>query len=272
MGRVNCRMGLAKSLFGFAVVCGLGGIAWASEAAAAPPATQPTVTDQKLLDRINALESEVQQLKSAQQQATQQEAQRQAANDASTLQQIQVDAARQSQFLDSMGVSAGYANRRFFIQSDDGNFVLRPWIHVQIRDTTNWREDFFTDPNGDNTQNGFEVRRARLGFDGNLFTPDFTYFINWATNRENGTLTVKNAAGATVGTTTSPVGGEPVLEEAWVKYNLHDTPWYVHVGQMHDPLDHENMVGSEVSCAGGISSGRYLWQHRYLHPSRDLDL
>jgi len=227
---------------------------------AANVATQPSTMDRQLLDRIDALETEVHQLKAQQQSQQQllQKAQTPEADSAATLQQIQADADRHSQFLDTAGIlDAGYANRRFFIQSDDGNFVLRPWIHIQIRDSTNWRQNFFTNPNGDNTQNGFEIRRARFGFDGNMFTPDFTYFINWATNRENSTLTVTNSAGATVGTTTSPVGGVPVLEEAWVKYNFHDTPWYVHVGQMHDPLDHENIVGSkyrapEASLQGDI--------------------
>ncbi|HEX4053812.1 MAG TPA: porin [Tepidisphaeraceae bacterium] len=227
----------------------------AGSAALAAPSTQPSAMDQQLLDRINALEIEVHQLK-AQQRSQQQPQQQQTGDGAAILGQIQSDADRQSQFLDQGLLTAGYANRRFFIQSEDGNFVLRPWVHIEIRDSTSWRQNFF--PHGsDDTENGFEIRRARLGFDGNLFTPDFTYFINWATNRENSTLTVTNSAGATVGTTTSPVGGLPVLEEAWAKYNFHDTPWYIHVGQMHDPLDHENMVGSkyrapEASLQGDI--------------------
>ncbi len=40
-------------------------------------------------------------------------------------------------------------------------------------------------------------------------------------------------------------GGEPVLEEAWVKYNFPDTPWYVKGGQFKDPLTHEGLVGSK---------------------------
>lgn len=234
-----------------------------SGAYADSPATQPT--PQELMDKINSLQGEVGQLKTQlqeQQQPTSSqrtaaiEAQEQA-DLAASIAQISKDSAQHSQLLDLTGVDAGYANRRFFIASDDGNFVLRPWIHVEIRDSTSWREDGKSGGTQDDTENGFEIRRARLGFDGNLFTPDFTYFVNWATNRENSTLTVTNASGATVGTTTSPVGGVPVLEEAWVKYNLHDTPWYVHVGQIHDPLDHENIVGSkyrapEASLQGDI--------------------
>ena len=199
-------------------------------------------TQQQLVNKINSMQTEIDELKA---QVRQQQSAVDPAEDAKVMAQIQADAIQHSQLLDTMGVTAGYANRRFYIQSDDGNFVLRPWIHIQIRDSTAWRQDFNAD-GSDDTQNGFEIRRARFGFDGNLFTPDFTYFINWATNRANSTLTVTNSAGQTVGTTTSPVGGVPVLEEAWAKYHFDDSPWYVHVGQMHDPLDHENMVGSKM--------------------------
>ncbi len=36
-----------------------------------------------------------------------------------------------------------------------------------------------------------------------------------------------------------------MLEEAWVKFHITDTPWYVKAGQIHDPLDHENIIGSK---------------------------
>lgn len=180
------------------------------------------------------------------------------ANAQSTANRVHDDAVKHdSQMLDIGGVTAGYADKRFFIGSDDGNFVLKPWIHIQARYSLNYREDEKHNHTDSDTEDGFELRRARLGFDGNLFGKDFTYFINWASNRENSTLTVKNTAGATVGTTTGPTGGLPVLEEAWMKYHFHDSPYYVKVGQMHDPLDHENIVGSkyrapEASLQGDI--------------------
>jgi hypothetical protein len=221
-------------------------------AIAAEPTTRPTnLSTQQLLEKIDTMQGEIDQLKS---QVRQQ--QHDPAEGSRIMDQIHADAVKHSDMMSSIGLNAGYANRRFFIQSEDGNFVLRPWIHLQLRYSTSIRDDFFPDGSS-NTQSGFEVRRARLGFDGVLFTPDLSYLVNWATNRENSTLTVTNSAGQVIGTTTSPVGGEPVLEEAWVKYNLHDTPWFIHVGQMHDPLDHENMVGSkyrapEASLQGDI--------------------
>ena len=50
----------------------------------------------------------------------------------------------------------------------------------------------------DRVQNGIELRCACFGFDGNLFGPDFQYFINWATYRNNGKQNViGNAADGT---------------------------------------------------------------------------
>jgi hypothetical protein len=56
-----------------------------------------------------------------------------------------------------------------------------------------------------------------------MFTPDLTYFFNWATSRTTGT---------------------PILEEAWVKYHLTDTPFYIKAGQIKDPLLHDQIVSS----------------------------
>jgi len=205
--------------------------------AKAAPATQPTdQTD--LQSQVNELRAEVAELKAERTAPSTQPSQAQIDDE---IKSVIADADSHSKMLDSIGddTNAGYFNRRFFIQSDDGDFTLRPWIHIEVRDDTN-----YTYGNYD-IQNGLEIRRARLGFDGNLFGKNLTYFINWATNRANSSLTVKSTTGATVGTTTSPVGGLPVLEEAWLKYNFDETPWFIHVGQMHDPLDHENIVGSK---------------------------
>jgi len=224
------------------------GVAWGNEIVQPQPTTQPA-GQQDLQAQVNELKAEVKDLKSQQQQD---EAQKQV-NVTAAIQQVIEDADKQSQLFDASSgdFTAGYLGRRFFIQSEDGNFVLRPWIHLQVRDSTAYRYGIY------DAQNGLEVRRARLGFDGNLFGKNLTYMFDWATNRANSTLTVTNAAGATVGTTTSPVGGLPVLEEAWLKYNFSDTPYYIHAGQMHDPLDHENIVGSkyrapEASLQGDI--------------------
>jgi hypothetical protein len=227
------------------VAASLGSVGWAAE----PAATQPTVQD--LMQKINDLQTQVQQMKQQQQQ--QETASRKEIDE--TVDRVLEDADKRSKLLADEGFTAGFDHNRFFIGSADGNYLLRPWIHIQVRDGTAFRSHEHAD-GGDDTQNGFELRRARLGFDGNLFSKDFTYLINWATYRGNSTATVTGATG-NVGTVSQGNGGEPVLEEAWVRYNFHDTPWGIRGGQMHDPLDHESIMGSkyrgaEVSLTGDI--------------------
>ena len=80
---------------------------------------------------------------------------------------------------------AGHKDGSFYLGSEDGNFLFKPFAHLQFRDVTVRRQDF--KPGGDDdTQNGFEVRRMRFGFVGNAFTPDLTYWFNWGTQRAAG--------------------------------------------------------------------------------------
>ncbi len=223
-------------LLGAMIVSSAASVAWAAQ-----PATQPSQQD--LQSQVNELKAEVAQLKNQQNQNQ--------ADLAAAMKEVIADADRHSQMLDmSGGVTAGWADGRFFIQSENGDFTFKPWIHVQVRDSTSYRNGNY------DIENGIEVRRARLGFDGNIFGHNLTYFINWATNRANSSQTVTDSGGDT-STVTNVVGGVPVLEEAWLKYRFGDGPFYAHVGQMHDPLDHENIVGSkyrapEASLQGDI--------------------
>jgi hypothetical protein len=250
--RGHKRWPVLAGLMGMAAAAALSSVSLAeppapAEVASAQPAsTQPSVAD--LMQKINSLQNQVQQMQQQQQKLSQQEVD-------ATVDRVLRDADKRSKLLADEGFTAGFDHNRFFIGSADGNYILRPWIHIQVRDGTSFRSN--AKANGDDdTQNGFELRRARLGFDGNLFSKDFSYFINWATYRGNSTATVVGATG-NVGTVSQGNGGLPVLEEAWVRYNFHDTPWGVRAGQMHDPLDHEALVGSkyrqpEVSLTGDI--------------------
>ena len=103
---------------------------------------------------------------------------------------------------------------------------------------------------------GFEVRRAKFGVDGNLFSPDFTYFFNWATSRTSSNATVSGATPSTAGgavTVSNNLGGVPLLEEAWVKYHIPSTDFYIKAGQIHDPLLHEEYIGSRYQQATEFS-------------------
>jgi hypothetical protein len=201
-----------------------------SVAASTAPAQDPTSEIQVLRARLDQLE-------------VQQKAAEIKAQDSKTTSQVIDDAARHSQMLEVGDLVAGHKGGRFFIGSDDGSFNFRPWLHLQFREVTNMRQNF--KPGGDDdVQSGFEVRRMRFGFDGNAFSPDLTYMFNWATVRAAGTANVNNAAGTRIGTVSNNLGGVPLLEEAWVKYNFHNSPFYVKGGQIKDPLLHDQIVSS----------------------------
>ena len=203
-------------------------------AKAAPPTTQPQQTD--VAQELQALRARIDQLEKQQkeQEIKQAEAQQQA-----TTNSVMTDAEHRSHLLDETGFIAGYKDGRFFLGSEDGNFMLRPWLHFQFRLIGNNRQDA-KGHDQDNTDIGFEVRRARFGLDGNMFSPDFTYFFNWATARASSNIVTSNSTT----TVSNSLGGVPILEEAWVKYNFHNTPWYIKAGQIKDPLLHDQIVSS----------------------------
>jgi len=144
-----------------------------------------------------------------------------------TVDSVVHDADRRSQLLaQDTSFMAGWDNG-FKIRSADGNFLLHPWFQFQFRNVTNYRQDAKQNGQGDDFQNGFELRRMKFGFDGNVFSPDLTYTFLWATNRHSGV---------------------PELEDGWVKYKFADG-LAVKAGQIKNPLDHEQIVSSKYQLA-----------------------
>ena len=182
--------------------------------AASIGAAEP-VTTQSLEKKIDVLEDEVRQLK-AQQGALRQQQQVELENAAS-------NADAHADLLDVQGLTAGYSDGRFLLRSEDGNFLLHPWLQFQFRNTTSYRENGKAGGKQDDTQTGFEVRRLKFGLDGNLFSPDLTYLFQFAVDRKSGNVQ---------------------LEQAWAKYHLHDSPFAIRAGQFKDPLDHEQLAAS----------------------------
>jgi hypothetical protein len=210
---------------------------------ATPATTQPDIA--QLLEEVRQLRTEVQELKA---QRTTPAAQPIESVD-DTKSAVARDAASHSYLFDTNeGFMSGFTLDRFTLQSSDGNFVLRPWLHMQFRDAAAVRKEFKPDGE-DDTSNGFEMRRLRFGFDGNMFGPNLTYMLNWATVRANGTSAVTNAAGARIGTVSNNLGGVPLLEEGWAKYRLMDTSFYIKAGQIKDPVLHDQIVSSRYQQA-----------------------
>ena len=117
-------------------------------------------------------------------------------------------------------LTAGYArDKGFYIRSEDGNFLLHPWAFVQARDAFNYRSHG-KGMDGD-AENGFEIPRMKLVLDGNVFSPDLTYQVIWATNDTSGNLQ---------------------LQDAWARYHIPRSPFAVEAGQIRNPLDHEQIT------------------------------
>lgn len=125
---------------------------------------------------------------------------------------------------DRSDVLAGYEEGKFFLRSADGNFSLSPGAQLQIRYTVNSSEDAGGD---DELEDGFEMRRAKFNFAGNIISKDFTYNLQWESNENGGAVT---------------------LEEAWVRYKFRDD-MAVRLGQMKDNPFHEEWTSSKRQLA-----------------------
>ncbi len=197
-----------RSTFGVLTLAALGFTAAAHAADPSPSAIQT---------RIDSLEAQVQSLK-AEQQANQ--------DALAATQAVMKDAAERSAVTPS-AFTGGWKDGKFILQSEDGRFSLNPNIQFQFRYVANNRS---TD-DGSDTQEGFEVRRAKFGFAGHAFSKDLTYNLTWQSSRS---------------------GGAVSLEEAWTKYKFADQ-WSVRGGMFKDPLSHEQQVSSKKQLAADRS-------------------
>lgn len=173
---------------------------------------------QHLQDEVRALQDKVAALEA-----------KQASNSkdlAAAIDSMLRDAEKRSQLLaTSGGASPGYDNG-FFIATDDKAFLFHPWLQFAPRYVVNWRQQAKA-TGSDSTDEGFEIRRMKFGFDGNLFSRDLFYTIIWGTDRNTGL---------------------PILEEAWVRYMFADE-WGVRVGEFKDPVAHEGFSSSKKILA-----------------------
>jgi hypothetical protein len=181
-------------------------------------AEEPTTAD--LMQQIKALQDKVQQLEQRQ------DASSHTRDIDQITREVLADADQRSHLLDSEGFTAGYNDGKFILQSADGNFVLHPYAWFQFRNVTNYRQDVGASDDND-LQNGFEMRRAKFGFDGNVFSPNLSYYFKWATDRKSGN-----------------VG----LEEAWARFRLSDL-LAIKAGQMKGPFAHDSYMTVRKSFA-----------------------
>jgi hypothetical protein len=153
----------------------------------------------------------------------------------------------------SFHLTSGYdPSVGFVIRSDDGQFSLHPGIVADFRYMTSYREEVSPASAAGSAvvgpkysiENGFEVSRFRMTFDGRV-TPYVTYFIQLQADE-----------GAALG----------LLDAYWVYHFGPDSPFGLKVGQFKDPIWHErnlseaNLLAVDRSLAesllGGGQTGR----------------
>jgi hypothetical protein len=185
----------------------------------AADATTTNSSQPNLEDQIKSMQAQLDELKAAQKSQFD-----------ATVQDVTQDAQQRSQTLDSGGFTSGYANGKFLIQSDDGTFVLHPFLQFQLRNVTTYRNDAKTDGSPD-TDNGWEVRRAKFGFEGTVYSPDLHYYFRWATSRTTGT---------------------PTLEEGYASYAFNvglPDKLTIKGGEFKDEFAHEQLTSSTAQMA-----------------------
>jgi hypothetical protein len=178
-----------------------------------------TPTREELQQKLTDLKERVQHLEA------EQAALPDAASVARVVDQVIADAERRSQLLlKDDAVTGGFdlQKTKFFIRSADGNFLLVPGIFGQFRYEAN-----VNTADDDDVQKGFEIRRFKLLYDGNVFTPDLQYKFQWETSSTSGNVS---------------------LQDAWIRYKFAEE-WSFQLGQFKDIWNHEELTGDQFQLA-----------------------
>ncbi len=151
-----------------------------------PPADAPVPSEvQQLRDRVAQLENKVSEM--AAREGEQWLTEQRADEIRSVVQETLADADARASLADS-GATAGWEKGKgFFISSADGNYLLKIGGQLQVRFVYNHQNDSPTD---DNSEYGFEIRRAKLFFSGNLFDPTWTYQLEMSASNTSGTFSL----------------------------------------------------------------------------------
>ena len=105
--------------------------------------------------------------------------------------------------LQNDGLTAGHANDKFFLASQDGTFRLNIGGQIQVRYIYNHRnhaevtttgvdpvtgDPFSISNNADDNEGGFSIARTKLLFDGYIGSPKILYKIQLAADRDSGSV------------------------------------------------------------------------------------
>ena len=204
-------------------------LAWSASLAGAAEPTAPPAAD--LQQEIEALRAEVRELRAKQDEAVAAKPAYTAADVEAAVDSVLRDADKRSTLLaETSSFYGGYIDDKFQIRSADGNFSLSPGLWLQLRSVSSFNENGKSEGR-DNADNGFEMRRLKLTFDGNAFSPKLVYHFMWATDRKTGNL---------------------VNEEAYVRWQFADR-FAVKAGNYKELIYQETATSSRRKLAVDVS-------------------
>lgn len=135
---------------------------------------------------------------------------------------------------------SGHDGKGFVLSDATGNYRLKIGGQVQFRYMINVRneeEGEGADTEDEDFTSGFQTRRTRLEFGGNIINPDFTFYVQSEFNRD---------------------GGGAGLLDAWGKYKF-ENGWALRWGQFKLPLLREELVSSKRQLAADRSVVNFLF-------------
>jgi len=163
---------------------------------------------------------------------------------------MKADAANRTSLL-AAGAEAGHDGKGFYM-ADGENFRLNVGGQIQFRYNMNFRDEDSAEGANDEFTHGFQTRRTKLEFWGNVINPNLHFKVVGAFNRGDSDTDVSDDTGASVGSFSSG-GGDFVLEDAWVAYDFNENltmSW----GQFKVPFNREEMVSSKYQLAADRST------------------
>ena len=198
-----------------------------------------SMTDQQLREMVLELKSEVDVLRSSQDEDWLTE--RRAEEIRGLVSDVLADADTRAS-LQGGGMTSGY-DKGFFIASNDGNWKLNMNYQLQVRWTFNHAQD-------QADSYGFEIRRSKLKFKGHIVDPSWQYALSIVSSRQAVQFESKSQK------------ANMFIENAYINKKL-DNDMYVRVGQFKAPFLREELVSSsrQLAVDRSMVNNAFTWSY-----------